>query len=230
MFHDHEMDGHPRELETFNSIRNHYWWPGLRTFVKNYVKGCGTCQQFKIDRHPSKPTYIPTEGSKTTRPIAKCSMDFITDLPEIDSFDSIFVVVDQGLVRGRYSFPAIKLSTRKELGNFYSTNLYKRFGLPDKIISDRNPQFASKAFLELLKLLGITSALSTAYHPQTDGTTNELTRKMKCTYPSTAAPTEVFTLPHRFLPESGGIRSFLRNPAELNFGRGPCQNCHSGHH
>ena len=41
MFHDHETAGHPGELETFNSIQQHYWWPGLRTFVKNYVKGCG---------------------------------------------------------------------------------------------------------------------------------------------------------------------------------------------
>ena len=40
----------------------------------------------------------------------------------------------------------------------------KQFGLPDKMISDRGPQFASKAFIELLKLLGIKSALSTAYH------------------------------------------------------------------
>ena len=30
MFHDHETAGHPGELETFNSIRQHYWWPGLR--------------------------------------------------------------------------------------------------------------------------------------------------------------------------------------------------------
>ena len=29
MFHDHETAGHPRELETFNSIRQHYWWLGL---------------------------------------------------------------------------------------------------------------------------------------------------------------------------------------------------------
>ena len=49
IFHDHPTAGHPGELETFNSIRQHYWWPGLRTFVKNYVKGSGTCQQFKID-------------------------------------------------------------------------------------------------------------------------------------------------------------------------------------
>ena len=49
MFHDHEMAGHPSELKTYNLIWQHYWWPGLWTFVKNYVKGCGPCQQFKIN-------------------------------------------------------------------------------------------------------------------------------------------------------------------------------------
>ena len=34
MFHDHETAGHPGELETYNSIKQHYWWPGMRTFIK----------------------------------------------------------------------------------------------------------------------------------------------------------------------------------------------------
>ena len=29
MFHDHETIGHPGELEMYNGIRHHYWWPGL---------------------------------------------------------------------------------------------------------------------------------------------------------------------------------------------------------
>ena len=67
MFHDHEMAGLPGELETYNSVKQHYWWPGMRTFVKNYVQGCGICQQFKINRNPSHPAYMPVEGAKTTR-------------------------------------------------------------------------------------------------------------------------------------------------------------------
>jgi hypothetical protein len=55
-FHDSETAGHPGELETYNATRQYYWWPGMRTFIKNYVKGCGSCQQFKIDRNPSKPS------------------------------------------------------------------------------------------------------------------------------------------------------------------------------
>src|ERR1700734_2772882 len=29
-FHNHETAGHPGELETYNAVRQHYWWPGLR--------------------------------------------------------------------------------------------------------------------------------------------------------------------------------------------------------
>ena len=43
MFHDLEMAGHPGELEIYNSVAENHWWPGLRSFVKNYVKGCGIC-------------------------------------------------------------------------------------------------------------------------------------------------------------------------------------------
>ena len=179
MFHDHETAGHPGELETFNSIRQHYWWPGLWTFVKNYVKGCGICQQFKIDRSPAKPAFQPTEGAKLTCPFANCSMDLITDLPPVDGFDSILVVVDQGLTKGVILIPCEKMITAEGTAKLLLENLYKRFGLPDKIISDQGLQFASKAFVELLKLLGIKSALSTVYHPQTDGTTKWVNQEIE---------------------------------------------------
>ena len=86
-------------------------------------------------------------------------MDLITDLPPAAGFDSILVVVDQGLSKGVILLPCNKTITSQDTAKLLLENLYKRFGLPDKIISDRGPQFASKAFLELLELLGIKSAL-----------------------------------------------------------------------
>ena len=59
MFHDHETAGHPGELETYNSVKTHYWWPRMCMFVKNYVQGCGHCQQFKINQSPANPAYQP---------------------------------------------------------------------------------------------------------------------------------------------------------------------------
>ena len=125
MFHDHETAGHPGELETYNAIRQHYWWPGLRTYVKNYVQGCGVCQQFKINRSPSRPTYLPMEGAQSTRPFANCSMDFITDLPPVNGFDSILVVVDQGLTKGVILTPCNKTITAEDTGKLLLDNLYK---------------------------------------------------------------------------------------------------------
>ena len=82
-FHNKITAGHSGEIETLNAIKEHYWWPGMRAFIKNYIKGCGICQQFKINRNPSNPSYILIPGPANTRPFANCSMDMIMDLPPV---------------------------------------------------------------------------------------------------------------------------------------------------
>ena len=76
------------------------------------------------------------DGAKTVRPFTHCSMDLITDLPQSEGFDSILVIVDQGLTKGVILIPCNKTITAEGTAKFLLENLYKRFGLPDKIISD----------------------------------------------------------------------------------------------
>jgi hypothetical protein len=148
-FHDSVTAGHPGELETFNQIKECYWWPGLRTFVKNYVKGCPDCQQFKINRRPTKPTLQAIPGPDTIEPFKQISMDFITDLPSIDGYDTILSMVDHGLTKGVILIPTDKTVTAEKTAQLILDHVHKRFGLPDKIISDRGPQFAAKFFKEI---------------------------------------------------------------------------------
>ena len=103
----------------------------------------------------------------------------LTYPPYVRNFDSILVVVDQALSKGVILLPCNKTITAEETVKLLLDNLYKRFGLPDKIIIDQGPQFASNSFVELLKLLGIKSALSTAFHPQTDGTTERVNQEIE---------------------------------------------------
>ena len=179
MYHDHETAGHPGELEMYNSIQQHYWWPGLWTFVKNYVQGCGMCQQFKINWSPSNPAYQAIEGAKTTRPFAHCSMDLITDLPLVEGYDLSLVMVDWSLLKGVILCPCAKTLTWEGAAILLWDNLFKIFGLPDEMISDRDPRFAAHAFQELLKLLNICSNLTTAYHPQSDGATKQVNQEIE---------------------------------------------------
>jgi Chromo (CHRromatin Organisation MOdifier) domain len=106
-------------------------------------------------------------------------MDLITDLPPVDDCDSILIVVDRGNTKGAILIPTAKTLTQEGAGQLLLDNLYKRFGLPEKMLSDWGPQFATKAFHELLKLLGIKSNLTTAYHPQTDGATKWVNQKIQ---------------------------------------------------
>ena len=179
MMHDHETAGHPGKAETLVSVEQHYWWPGLCTFVQNYVKGCSICQQYKINQSPSHPSYTPIPASTVMQPFANCSMDLITDLPLSNSFDSILVMVDHRLTKGVILIHCNKTITAEQVAKLLLEHLYRQFGLPDEFISDRGPQFAAHAFRELLKLLWITSKLSIAYHPQTDGATEQVNQEIE---------------------------------------------------
>jgi hypothetical protein len=146
-YHDAPTACHPGELETYNALQTHYWWPSMRTFVKNYVKGCAYCQQFKINHHPTCPALLPIPGPTSDCPFAHLSMDFITDLPPVRCLDSILSVVDHGLTKGIILIPCSKTgATADATATMILDNVFKCFGLPDKILSDRGPQFTSGMF------------------------------------------------------------------------------------
>ena len=158
-------------------------------------------------------------------------MDFITDLPPVNGHDAILVVVDQGLTKGIILTPCSKTITAEETAQLLLENLYKRFGLPDKILSDRGPQFASKTFVELLKLLGIKSSLSTAYHPQTDGTMERVNQEIEAYLAIYCAshPEEWLTALHtlEFTHNNRRHADRQKTPFELMFGDSPLAIPHS---
>jgi transposase InsO family protein len=106
-------------------------------------------------------------------------MDLIMDLPPVEGYNSILVVVDRGLSKGVILCPCAKTITWEGTATLLRDNLFKRFGLLDKIISDRDPRFAAHAFQELLKLSNIKSNLTTAYHRQSDGATERVNQEIK---------------------------------------------------
>ena len=107
------------------------------------------------------------------------SMDFITGLPQSGPYNAILVVAHHGLTKGMILFPIDKEISATETTQIFLSEIFKRFGLPDSLISDRGPQFASAVFQEFMKLLGIQSKLSTTYHFQTDGTTKHFNQEIE---------------------------------------------------
>jgi len=178
LHHDHPTAGHPGRFKTEELVKRDYWWPSMGTFIRKYVEGCTLCQQMKSDTHPYTPPLIPIPSSATC-PFSQISVDLITDLPESGGFDSVMVMVDHGLTKGVILSPCKKTITSEGVAQLFFKKVFLRFGLYDKIISDRGPQFASKFAKELGRLLDYEVALSTAYHPQTDGQTERLNQELE---------------------------------------------------
>ena len=176
--HNHETADHPSFLKTCQLVAAEFWWPGLASYVHKYVKGCATCQQNKTNTHPTIPFLTPIKSSCTC-PFQQISCDLIMDLPPSSSFNSLLVKVNHGLTKGVILCPTKKSITAKGIASLFFHKVFLHFGLFNKVISDCGPQFTSTFAWELQKLLNYDLSLSTAYHPQSNGETEQVNQEIE---------------------------------------------------
>lgn len=102
-------------------------------------------------------------------------MDFITVLPLVRGYSVIFVVVDRLSKYGHFT-PLRTNYSSHSVAEAFLTSVLKLHGFPKSIVSDRDKAFMSSFWQHLLKLHGISSHMSSAYHPQTDGQLESLNK------------------------------------------------------
>ena len=102
-------------------------------------------------------------------PFQVIATDLITQLLKSQGSDAILTIVDQGCIRAAVFLPCTTSITAEGVAQLYMEHVYRWFGLPTKVISDRDPRFTSHFARALCKKLQIKQNISTAFHPQTDG-------------------------------------------------------------
>jgi len=112
------------------------------------------------------------------KPWQYISVDFITKLPVSKGYDSILVVCNR-FSKMLYFMVMIEKITVEKLARLFRDNVWKLHGLPESVISDREPQFVTGLTRELNKILGIETKLSIAYHPQTDKQTERTNQELE---------------------------------------------------
>ena len=170
-YHDAPTAGHPGRDCTLNAIKRLFWWPDLTGWVTAYVQGCTSCQQNKLQNHPRRTPQFRIPMTTDTLPFQTISLDLITQLPPSRGADAILTIVDHGCTRAAIFLPCKTTITGEGVAKLYMEHVYRWFGLPQKIISDRDPRFTSHFARGLTRTLGIQQNISTAFHPQTDGLT-----------------------------------------------------------
>ena len=168
-YHDVPAYRHPGISRTRDLVAKYYWWPQLAKDVQEYVKGCAQCQQNKVNTHLAKAPLNPISPVPEALPFQTISMDFIVKLSESAGYDSILTITDHDCTKMLIVIPCRETITAEGVAKLFLRQIFPRFRLPYKIISDRDPRFISKFMKELCHLMGITQNVSTAYHPRMDG-------------------------------------------------------------
>jgi hypothetical protein len=174
--HDSVLTGHPGKNGTIAVVSREFFWPGLQSTVKQFVRNCGVCGRTKVWRDRKhgllRPLPIPEQQWQ------EISVDFVGPLPISSTFDTITVFTDR-LGKGVILVPCSSTITAEEFARLFIRSYYGLHGLPQAMVSDRGPQFIGMAWKTVCSLLGIERRLSTAFHPQTDGATERVNTEVE---------------------------------------------------
>uniref|UniRef100_A0A3B1IBQ3 Gypsy retrotransposon integrase-like protein 1 n=1 Tax=Astyanax mexicanus TaxID=7994 RepID=A0A3B1IBQ3_ASTMX len=173
--HTTPSSGHPGIQRMTDLVSNKFWWPSLRNDVKNFVNDCSVCAQSKSPRQlPAghlEPLPIPN------RPWSHIGIDFITDLPASQGFTTILVIIDRFSKACRL-VPMTKLPTAWQTAEALFQYVFRYYGLPEDIVSDRGTQFTSHVWKAFCSCLNINVSLTSGYHPQANGQVERLNQEI----------------------------------------------------
>jgi RNase H-like domain found in reverse transcriptase/Reverse transcriptase (RNA-dependent DNA polymerase)/Integrase zinc binding domain len=162
----HDNLGHFGFEKSYASLHSAYYWPNMRMDLQqSYIPACVECQQSKGST--SKPTGPLHPLPIPDRQGDSIAIDFIGPCPLNEGFDSIVTITDR-LGSDIQIAPTHTTITAEHFTAQFFDLWYCENGLPLDIVSDRDKIFVSKFWKALTKLTGIKLKMSSAYHPETD--------------------------------------------------------------
>ena len=218
----HRILGHPGTEKTSEAISRDYYWPGMMREIRELLSQCKPClhSKYQNGRIPA-----PLQNIKTTEPFQIIGIDISGPFKKTrNGYKFILGIID-------YFSKYICLIPMKEITAIkIAKNVWihwiSKFGIPERIHSDRGTNFTSNLFLEFCKLLGIKKTFTSPYYPQSDGLIERLFRTVKPMISALMQDRQTSEWNEALPTVEFGIRSTVQkttklSPYEIVFGRKP---------
>lgn len=142
-----------------NKCRGRYrdaiWWPKISQAVKDKVLSCSHCNEHKPSHH---------REPLITTPLPELPWQKLAaDLCEFKG-KKFLVVMDY---YSRWLESLTRTTSEAMMSKLLS--IFAWFGIPEELITDNDPQFASQQFKDFMSKYDIQHTTSSPYYPQTNG-------------------------------------------------------------
>ncbi len=175
LVHSIPSSGHPAITATLQLLNNRFWWPSIQTDTITFIKNCDICN---ISKSPHQlPAGLLQPLPIPQRPWSHIAIDFVTDLPASQGQTTILTVIDRFSKACRL-IPLPKLPTAFETAETLCNYVFRFYGLPEDVVSDRGPQFTSRAWKSFCQELNFNVSLTSGYHPQSNGQVERLNQEL----------------------------------------------------
>ena len=135
-----------------------------------WAQECLACQCSKVH---SLVHVQPTPIEVPARHFSHIHVDLVGPLPTSLGYSYLFTIID----RTTRLVEAVPLSATSMIN--CTQTLFKGFGMPAVLTSDRRAQFTSAVWCAVCNLLGVVHITTTAYHPEGNGIVERLHRSLK---------------------------------------------------
>ena len=174
--HENPMESsHTGPERLWQQLSQKFYWHRMKADILAFSTSCDVCQKTKFSNFNKFGFLIP--NPIPSRPYQSVSMDFVVNLPWSNQSNAIFVVVDR-LTKHASFIPTTTGLTAEEFGELYVKHIGCRFGLPESIITDRDPRWTSDFWRGVTKYLKTKMSLSSLHHPQHDGQTKVVNKQL----------------------------------------------------
>jgi hypothetical protein len=166
--HGTPVSGHFGVAKVQESLQRYFFWRGMHKEIVNFIQTCVECQRNKYSR--SRPFGLLQPLPPPVRPWQELTMDFVTSLPiTVEGFDTVVTFVDRFTKLVHFRACTTTGLNAVKLADIFLEEIFRHHGVPQKIISDRDPKMNNRWWKEVLQRLGTRCRFSTAFHPETDG-------------------------------------------------------------
>jgi len=175
--HDSATAGHLGRDKTVEQMQRRFFWHGMTTRVGEYVTTCDACQRNKPSQRSTPGLLMPI--TSPTRAGHTWTMDLITQLPKTrGGHDAIVVWVCKFSKLRHYAACKTAISA-PALARLFLDTVVRHHGMPERIISDRDPRFTAHFWRAFWTSMGSTLDMGAAYHPESDGQTENANKTLE---------------------------------------------------